>query len=55
MVVVLDAAKAFDVTSIVVVVIATARMATIDNVLAFMYIVASDSGYAIYEVWLSLV
>jgi hypothetical protein len=54
-VVVLDAAKAFDVTSIVVVVIATARMATIDNVLAFMYIVGSDSGYTIYEVGLSLV
>jgi len=53
--VVLETAKAFDVTSIVVVVTATAKMATIDNVLAFMYIVASDSGYAIYEVWLSLV
>jgi hypothetical protein len=54
-VVVLEAAKAFDVTSIVVVVTATAKMAMIDNVLAFMYIVASDSGYAIYEVGLSLV
>ena len=39
---VLEAAKAFDVTSTVVVVIATAKMAIIDNVLAFMYIAASD-------------
>lgn len=52
---VLEAAKAFDVTSTVVVVIATAKMAMIDNVLAFMYIVPSDSGFTIYEVWLSLV
>ena len=51
----METAKAFDVTSIVVVVTATTKMDTIDNVLAFMYIVASDSGYAIYEVWLSLV
>ena len=52
---VLEAAKAFDVTSIVVVVIATAKMAKIDNVLACMYIVPSHSGFTIYEVWLSLV
>lgn len=52
---VLEAAKAFDVTSTVVVVIATAKMAMIANVLAFMYIVRSDSGFTIYGVWLSLV
>ena len=52
---VLEAAKAFDVTSTVVVVISTAKMAMIDIVLAFMYIVPSDSAFTIYEVWLSLV
>jgi hypothetical protein len=52
-VLVLEAAKAFDVTSTVVV-IATAKMAMIDNVLVFTYIVPSDSGFTIYEVWLSL-
>ena len=50
----LEAAKAFDVTSTVVVVIATAKMAIIYNVLAFMCIVPSQSGFTIYEVWLSL-
>jgi len=43
------------VTSIVVVLIAIAKAAMIDNVLIFTSIVESDSGYAIYEVRLSLV